>query len=375
MLLRNLFINLSITKVFLTTFILLLKPMPTQAESKQAEADYQQSPQNTAASLSHQFLVPQEGLTQYILVPQDNKTILQPRLDNSLSSSLTLEAEKERLQNELKIKRIVEQIIPFQAGVASWQTSTKLGWLKLDGNFDSFAHLIKGKAYWKTETILGLVDVLVNVDQQINLLNTATAWKANTVLGSLAIKGNFNEQISFTGANASWNADTPLGSVAVKGNFNHQADFSGGYAAWNAQTSLGSLAIKGNFTPTDFNGGQVKVETKALIGSLKANIKIDEETHFSGANASWNANLILGSKIGVNGIFDENTTFTGGSIKLDAKSALGVLGIKANVDRDTQFTSGSAFWETRAGLGAIGFHADLTKDGDYKSELSIKFPL
>ncbi|MEM8718353.1 MAG: hypothetical protein AAGE84_03455 [Cyanobacteria bacterium P01_G01_bin.39] len=365
---------LSITKVLLATFILLFRPTLTQAESRELKNDYQDQDGNIERVIDNQFLLANKELPQYTLFLTNNKTTLQPSLYNSFPSNLVLSTQTNILR-ESEIKQIVEQIITFKPGVASWQTSSKLGVLELDGNFNSLAQLIKGKASWKSQTILGLVDVLVNVDQQISLLNTATAWKVNTALGTVAIKSNFDQDITFMGANATWNTDTPLGSLFIKGNFDHQIKLNGANATWSADTALGSLFVKGNFAQTNFTGGKVKVASNALIGLFKADIKIDHKTHFHSANASWSANLPFGSNIKVDGSFNQKKAFTGGSIKFGTKSTLGNLGIKANLDGDTNLTSGSAFWEAQAGLGSIILNADLKKDGNYNSELSIHFPL
>jgi hypothetical protein len=112
-----------------------------------------------------------------------------------------------------------------------------------------------------------------------------------------------------------------------------------------------------------------------LIGSFQADIKLNHETKFNGVDASWDANLLFGSNIGVSGKFDQTNTFTGGSIKLGAEFFIGVVGVKANLDADTQFTSGSAFWRAKTRIGSIGLDADLKKDGNFSSKLGLQFPL
>ena len=263
----------------------------------------------------------------------------------------------------------------FTAGVATWQSKNELGSLKFDGKFDDTARFTKGKAYLATPTVIGLVDLSIDLNDRIEPIKTVTGWQANTPLGSLAVKGNFDEEIVFTGANAVWNAKTKLGTVSINGNFDRETNFNGGNAAWNAKTSIVSFGVRGNFDrETNFTGGNFKIGSKALIGSFQADIKIDEESKFNGANASWNTNLLFGSNIGVSGKFDDTNTFTGGSIKVDAKSGWGIMGVKANLDRDTQFTSGSAFWKTKTKLGSINLDADLKQDGNFSSKLDWEFP-
>jgi hypothetical protein len=134
--------------------------------------------------------------------------------------------------------------------------------------------------------------------------------------------------------------------------------------------------VNGNFdSNTNFTGGNVKIGSDALIGSFQADIKIDHESNFNGADASWDTNLLFGSNMGVSGKFDQSNDFAGGSIKLGAESAVGTMGIKANLDSDTQFTSGSAFWKTKTKLGSIGLDADLKKDGNFSSKLGLEFAL
>jgi hypothetical protein len=111
-----------------------------------------------------------------------------------------------------------------------------------------------------------------------------------------------------------------------------------------------------------------------MIGSWAADIKIDEETRFGGGNASWDANLLFDSSIGLSGNFDENTTFTGGSIKLGATTVLGTLGVKAHVDQETELTGGTAFWKAQIGEGSIGLNADLEEDGDFNSSIGVEIP-
>ncbi len=78
--------------------------------------------------------------------------------------------------------------------------------------------------------------------------------------------------------------------------------------------------------------------------------------------------------VGVSGEFDDDTTFAGGSIKIAAKTALGLLGVKANVDRETALTGGSAFWKAQTKLGSIGLNADLQQDGSFKSKIGLEIP-
>ena len=240
-----------------------------------------------------------------------------------------------------------ERSLPFKSGVASWKTDTTVGSVGFDGNFDDRARLTGGKAIWRTDTDIGSVDLTINLNDKVKPIRTVASWQADTAIGSLTVEGDFSDRITFTGANAAWNAKTSLGAVAVRGNFNEQ---------------------------TDFTGGNLRVATKTPVGSLDANVRIDEETKFRSAKASWNADLLFGSSIGVDGKFDATTAFSGGSIKLGAKTSLGNLGVQANVDRDTDLTSGSAFWKTKAGSGFINLNVDVEKDGDFKSKLGIEFP-
>ena len=292
----------------------------------------------------------------------------------------------------------------FKAGTTSWQGKSKFGTVKFDGKFDSSAHLTKGKASLSTPAVLGSINLAVDLNNQIKPIKTVTGWQANTPLGSLIVKGNFNEEIVFTGGNAIWNAQTRLGKVSVngnfdretnftgvntawnartrlgtvviKGNFDRETNFSGGHAAWNAKSQIATFAVKGNFDrETNFTGGNVQVGSKAIIGTFKAQIKLDSDSHFNGADAAWDANLLFGSNIGVSGNFDRDNTFTGGSIKLGAKSVLGLVGVKANLDRETHFTSGSAFWKAQTRLGSINLDAKLQQDGNFSSKLGMEFPL
>ncbi|MEL6442439.1 MAG: hypothetical protein AAFQ80_24745 [Cyanobacteria bacterium J06621_8] len=228
---------------------------------------------------------------------------------------------------------------------------------------------------WKSEAILDLINLLIDLESQVKLQHTEKGWQASTVQGAFAVKGNFNQKIEFTGANVSWQGRTPLGKVALRGNFSEQAHFKGGHASWNAQTAVGSLAVKGNFAQADFIGGRVQLETNALVGSLKADLKIDGAANLSRANISWKANLFSDSTMVVQGKFDENMVFTGGSMKLGAKSALGILAIKANIDRNNEFSSGNILWQTNSEIRNITLDADWRRDGNYSTELTVKFLL
>ena len=305
---------------------------------------------------------------------QGDRNIVQP-LVWKLPASLTIEFEEQYKVREFGSSDFARTSAAFQAGTISWRGKTKLGLMKLDGNFDSSAHLTKGKGFLSTPTIFGSVNLAIDLNDRVQPIKTVTGWQTSTPVGSLAVEGNFSPEIAFTGGNAAWNAKTKIGTVTIKGNFDRDINFTGANAAWNAKSKIATFGVRGNFDrDTNFTGGNVQITSKAIVGSFKADLKIDRESQFNGANAAWDTNLLFGSNVGVSGNFDRTNTFTGGSIRLDAKSIVGTLGVKANLDRDTNFISGSAFWKTKTKLGSINLDADLKKDGNFSSKLGMEFP-
>ena len=265
----------------------------------------------------------------------------------SLVSSLTLNNKRANVGNiENNAQDYLQPESPnFKPGAASWKSNTAIGSLKFDGQFDSQANLKQGNAFWQTETKLGSVDFAINLDNKIKPIKSTAAWQAKTKLGSLAVRGNFDRQNQYSGSNAAWQAKTQLGSLSVQGNFDRE---------------------------TTFVGSDVKLSTKTVIGSLAADVRLDEQTQFKSATASWDTNLPLQSSLGVSSEFGDNTDFTGGSIKLGTKTALGLLGIKANLDRQTSFTGGSAFWKIKTDVGSINLNADVDTNGDLESGFNLE---
>ena len=381
------------TRVFLG--ILFTGILPTKVL---AESLFKISPNQTKLELSAVKYVELKG--DRSLTSSQFKLFEDQKFNFDTRSDLTIE-----LDNHSRIVDLYsDNTAAFKSGVVTWQGENRLGSMKFDGKFDDSARFTKGKAYLATPTAIGLVDLSVFLSDRIQPIKTVTGWQADTPLGSLVLKGTFDQEITFTGGNVAWNAKTKLGAVkidgkfdretnfnggnaawsaksklgaiSINGKFDHETKFNGGNAVWDAKTSIASFSMKGNFDrDTKFTGGNFKVGSKALIGSFQANIKIDESKGFNGANASWNTNLLFGSNVGVSGKFDDTNTFTGGSIKVGAKSSLGTMGVKANLDRDTNFTSGSAFWKTKTKLGSINLNADLKQDGNFASKLGFEFPL
>ncbi|MGD1919035.1 MAG: hypothetical protein ACFCAD_09155 [Pleurocapsa sp.] len=173
--------------------------------------------------------------TTRLLVSQPQSLEEQRRLDVSSVPTFTIEKNFVRSDN-FNYYNFNSQPVTFKSGVASWKTDTKVGSLKLDGNFNTQAEFTKGKAFWDTQTKIGSVNLNISVDNELKPIKSTAAWETDTTLGSLKVKGNFDRHTTFTGGNAAWNAQTKLGAIAIKGNFDEETTFTGGNAAWNAQT-------------------------------------------------------------------------------------------------------------------------------------------
>lgn len=332
---------LTATEAFLGTAIILLEPIQFRSDSGQPVFFDRLIKKDLELATAEQFSnrVSQPTFSFASSLVSDRQSLF----PNALQKTIALNSST---HNSLRSLDSAQQH-SFSAGTTSWKTQTQLGSLAFDGKFDASAHFKQGKAIWSQNTVMGVVDFSVNLDDGFAPIQSVTGWQADTSLGSFTIEGHFSDRLTYIGSNAAWKAETSLGTVAVRGNFNEQ---------------------------TDFTGAKLGVATKTPLGSLTADVRINQESKFSVAKASWDANLLFGSSIGVDGKFDETTTFDGGSIKLGARTSLGNLGVKANVDRNTEFTSGSAFWKAKAGAGSIGLNVDVEQDGDFESKLGIEFP-
>lgn len=332
---------LTATEIFLGTAIIFLKPVQFKSDSGQPVYLDRLMAQDLELATHQQFS--DNILQQKLSLASSSIGDRQSLLPDTLQKTITSNSGNRNLPRSLDS---AQQPSSFEAGTTSWETETQLGSFAFNGKFDSSAHFTQGKAVWSRNTAIGVVDLLVDFNYQLAPIQSVTGWKADTFIGSFRIEGNFSDRLTYTGSNAAWKTETSLGTVAVRGNFDEQ---------------------------TDFAGGNLTVATKTPLGSLTANIRIDEETEFSVADASWDANLLFGSSIGVNGKFDEMTTFDGGSVGLSAKTGLGNLGVRAKVDRDTHFTGGSAFWKAQAGANSISLNVDVEQDGNFESKLGVEF--
>lgn len=384
------------TEIFLGTSLFFFEPIQIQTDYKQL-ISWNYFERNSLESLADRQSLETQARN---LIPQ---LILDrnPISDRSILNDIYAITSNNFDNNSYQLKDLATERSILLAGTASWKAKTEFDLLALDG-FDPQAYFTQGKALWEIDTDIGLVDLAAKLNQRIEVVEIPTnwladtafslltaasnsnqnisfidgnaIWNADTAIGNLKISGKLDENISLVNSNAIWNANTALGAIALRGNFGDRTQFTGGNASWNANTGVGSLGFKGNFNyNADFIGGDIKVTTNALIGFFDADIKIDGETKLKSANASWNANLLFGSNIAVNGSFDETKSFTGGNIEFGAKSSLGIVGIKANLDRNTHLTSGSAFWKTETEWGSINFDADFKRNGKFESQLNIEF--
>ena len=336
------FMSLTATGIFLGTQINFLQPIQIDTDFERSVFPNKVMTEELQVLASDRYRYSSKyNLGSLYVSSRSKNDIVEQAIPGNLSTSIAI--EKFARSNNFDPYTFVPQETTFRSGVASWETNSIIGSLKLNGDFNDRAEFTKGKALWNAKSI----DLNLSFDNKLKPIEGNAILQTNTALGSWEIKGNFDRDITFTGANAAWKTDTKLGAIAIRGNFDRQ---------------------------TTFTSAEIALSTKTYIGSLTADVKLDDETRFNGGNAAWNTNLLFGSNIGVSGKFNEQSAFTGGSIKLGAKTIVGTLGIKANLDRETNFTGGSAFWKTRTEFGSFNLDANLEKDGNFNSRVGLEIP-